>query len=252
LREHGVQGIEIAPTKVWPDWVGATPEAARAYRTKLEHMGFTIPAMQAVLFGRPEARLFDKQGHIALIEHLTAVARLSEVLGAGVVVLGAPRQRDRTGLSMDEALDRAIPIFRHLGNVYYDHGSCLCIEPNPRRYSCNFIVNAVEGAALVRAVASPGFALHLDAAAMHLEAEHLEQVWTVAGPLVRHYHISEPDLADFVAPQVPHDSNFECLARYCYANWCSVEMREPAKPLAEVGPWHLLDVARNAASRFNS
>lgn len=252
LCEHGVQGIEIAPTKVWPDWAGATPGAARAYRTKLAHMGFTIPALQAVLFGRPEARLFDKQGQAALIKHLTAVAQLSEALGAGAVVLGAPRQRDRTGLSMDEALDRAIPIFRRLGNIYYNHGSCLCIEPNPSQYSCNFIVNAVEGAALVRAVASPGFALNLDAAGMHLEAERLEHVWTVAGPLIRHYHISEPDLGDFVAPQAPHESNFECLFRHRYANWCSVEMREPAKPLAEAGPWHLLDAARIAACRFDS
>lgn len=240
LHQHGISGIEVAPTKVWPDWTGATPEAARMYRAKLKDQGFAVPALQAVLFGRPEARLFEDGGERVLVRHLTEVATLAEALGAPVVVLGAPRLRNRGGLTFDEALARAVPVFRRLGEIYSNHGTCLCIEPNPRRHACNFIVNAFEGAALVRAVANPGFGLHLDAAGMHLEREQLTKVWPDAGPLLRHYHISEPDLGDFSAPQVSHVQNLEFLVGHGYAGWYSVEMREPSKPLEEVGPWGIL------------
>jgi D-psicose/D-tagatose/L-ribulose 3-epimerase len=240
LKRNGVTGIEMAPTKVWPNWTGATPAAAQAYRSRLEDQGFVVPALQAVLFGRPEARLFDDEGERKLIEHLTQVASLAAALRARTVVLGAPRQRDRGNLSFEEALASAAPTFRRLGEIYSDHGICLCIEPNPRRYGCNFVVNSVEATALIRAVASPGFGLHLDAASMHLEGERLDGIWRDVAPFVRHYHISEPDLGDFRTPSVPQRANLDFLSKSGYEGWCSVEMREPSTSLFEAGPWSIL------------
>jgi sugar phosphate isomerase/epimerase len=240
LREHGVIGIEVAPTRVWPEWVGATVAAAREYRLRINAEGFEIPAMQAVLFGRPDARLFDAAGERALVDHMTLVAALAGALGARAVVLGAPKQRDRGELSLAAAHEHAVPVLRRLGALFADQGACLCIEPNPVRYGCNFVTRALEGAELVRRVAHPGFGLHLDAAALHLAGETLRDVWPAVGAFVRHFHISEPDLGDFRAPQVPHRENLWALRDGGYAGWCSVEMREPAGDLADVGPWRLV------------
>ena len=244
LRAKRIQGIEVAPSKVWPEWQGATPAAAALYRASLLEEGFEVPALQAVLFGRPEARLFDPQGERHLISHLTRVAAIAGALGAGVVVFGAPRQRDRGDLEMESALESASRVFRELGKTYADHGSCLCIEPNPKRYGCSFVVNSVEGEALVRRVNHPGFGLHLDAAAMFLEGEDLAARWPALADIVRHYHISEPDLADFRQPAVPHQMNLAVLRRNGFTGWCSVEMREPSVPLDRSGPWAILEGAR--------
>jgi sugar phosphate isomerase/epimerase len=243
LARRGIDGIEVAPTKIWPNWVGATPAAAAAYGNWLRGIGFEVPALQAVLFGRPEARLFDPDGEAVLISHLSFVAELAGALGAHAVVLGAPRQRDRGSLSMDEALDHAAEVLHGLAETFAAQGVCLCIEPNPRRYACNFVVNASEGVQLVRRVNHRGFRLHLDAAAMFLEGDDPVHIWPQAGGLVHHFHISEPDLGDFCSPQVPHRANLDFLSSQGYAGWCSVEMREPALPLAVAGPWSILDDA---------
>jgi D-psicose/D-tagatose/L-ribulose 3-epimerase len=240
LKEQGIEGIEVAPTRVWPNWEGATPAAAERYGRRLRSLGFEVPALQAVLFGRPDARLFDREGLPTFVSHLTQVAELAGALGAGAVVLGAPRQRDRGSLSQEEAFNRAANALHRLAEVFAARGSCLCIEPNPRRYACNFIVNAEEGADLVRRVNHGGFGLHLDAAAMFLEAEDLERFWPQGGDLVRHFHISEPDLGDFRTPHVPHRANLAFLTSRRYSGWCSVEMREPALPLSIAGPWSIL------------
>jgi len=240
LSRQGIAGIEVAPTKIWPKWEGATPTAAQTYRSHLRNLGFDIPALQAVLFGRPEARLFDRDGEVAFVSHLTYVAELAGELGARAVVLGAPRQRDRGTLTMEAAFDRAAEILHGLAGTFAARGTCLCIEPNPRRYACNFIVNASEGADLVRRVNHPGFGLHLDAAAMFLEGDDPAQLWPELGSLVRHFHISEPDLGNFCSPQVPHRANLDFLNSTSYAGWCSVEMREPTLPLAVAGPWSIL------------
>jgi D-psicose/D-tagatose/L-ribulose 3-epimerase len=243
LSMQGITGIEVAPTKVWPNWEGATPAAAESYGSRLRSLGFEVPALQAVLFGRSEARLFDRDGEIALTSHLTHVAELAGALGAHAVVLGAPRQRDRGSLTMEEAFNRAAEVLCGIAETFAARGTCLCIEPNPRRYACNFIVNASEGAELVRRVNHPGFQLHLDAAAMFLEGDNPAHLWPEAGSLVRHFHISEPDLDDFCTPRVPHRANLDFLSSTSYAGWCSVEMREPALPLAVAGPWSILHEA---------
>lgn len=241
LKAHGIEGIEVAPTKVWPGWVGATFSAATEYRKQLEGEGFTVPAVQAVLFERPAARLFDLAGERELVSHLSHVAQIASALRAKAVVLGAPKHRDRGTLSMDEAMDAAVAVFRDLGQIYFDHGTCLCVEPNPRKYGCNFIVNSREGEQLVRRVAHPGVGLHLDAAAMHLEGESLSERCGAVRDILRHFHVSEPELAGFARPVVPHRTNLAVLRDNAYRGWCSVEMRETEAGLERNAPWGLLD-----------
>jgi hypothetical protein len=65
----------------------------------------------------------------------------------------------------------------------------------------------------------------------------LREAWPDVGPLVRHFHISEPNLGDFTAPEAPHADNLRVLREGGYAGWCSVEMLEPSQDLAVVGPW---------------
>lgn len=240
LREHGVTGIEVAPTRIWPNWQGMNMHAAREYRTKLDDAGFTVPALQAVLYARAEARLFDPSGERVFLAHMSEVARLAQDLGAPVVVWGAPKQRDRGTLSDEAAMEHLTPLLQQLAGVYENHDTCLCIEPNPRRYGCNFVVNAQEGLELVRRVDRKGFGLHLDAAGMFLEGDDLKTLWPTVGKALRHFHISEPDLGDFCAPQVPHEKNLDVLRKQRYQGWCSVEMREPKIPLAKAGPWPLV------------
>jgi D-psicose/D-tagatose/L-ribulose 3-epimerase len=244
LRAGGVTGIEIAPTAIWEGWEGSTVAAAADYRSYLRDQGFEVPALQALLFGRPQAQLFAERGAALLLEHLAHVAALGGALGAKVAVFGAPLQRDPGARSWLQALEQAVPVLRRAAQLFLDEGSCLCIEPNPRAYGCSFVCTTREGVELVAAVDHPGFGLHLDAAALFLEQENLASVLPQALPVLRHFHVSEPGLGNFAAPQAPHGSNLRCLRESGYAHWCSVEMRRPREPLAAVGPWALIEMAR--------
>jgi sugar phosphate isomerase/epimerase len=91
----------------------------------------------------------------------------------------------------------------------------------------------VQGAALVRAVDSAGFGLHLDATGMFMAgenpailAEHLD--------ILRHFHISEPQLGGFATPQTPHAEFAAILKQISYRGWVSIEMRRQDKALAKV------------------
>ena len=95
LQKYGVAGIEIAPSKIWPQWIGASQASAAEYRKRLADRGFCVPAMQSLLFGIPNLSVFDESSHARFLEHMKLVAEIAEGLGAKVLVFGSPKNRRR-------------------------------------------------------------------------------------------------------------------------------------------------------------
>lgn len=229
LKRYGVGGIEIAPTKIWPDWSGATQKAALTYAQHLQDKGFVIPSMQAILYGKPDLQIFgDAKSHHALYEHMALVADIAEAFDAKVLVFGAPKNRDRGDLTEDEAFVRAVPVFQRLGEICHMRGVTLGLEANPAAYGCNFITSVKESAALVQAVDSPGFALHIDTGGMHVAQEDGANEIRKAGNLIRHVHISEPSLGHFHQHKINHMEHAVALEAAFYMSWLSIEMRAEA------------------------
>lgn len=229
LRACGVTGIEVAPTKLWPDWNGATPRAAEDAARRLRDEGFSVPAFQAILFGRPDLRLFDPGARKALLDHLRFVADLAVPMGAGVLVFGAPKNRRRGQLSLEEAHEIAVPLFRDMGRICDERGLRLGLEHNPPEYGCDFILNAADARRFVDHVDSPGVALHLDSGGLHLGGGDIGLVIRDIGPFC-HYHASEPMLAPLGDTVVDHAGAVRALRDIGYDKWVSIEMSAPADP----------------------
>lgn len=235
LSAKGMAGIEVAPSKVWPNWEGATVPAARSYRLFLEDQGFVVPALQAIVFGHPELTVFGSESaRQELIDHLRYVADLANALAAKAMVLGAPKNRDAAGLDPADAFDRAVELFTVVAQEAATRDTSLCVEPNPPQYGCNFVTDSLSGVRLVEAVDLPGFALHLDAAAMHLAGEDGAKAIRRSSSVLRHFHASEPELGTFSAPVVDHAKNARALAAIGYRGWVSIEMRATSKSLDDL------------------
>jgi len=225
LREHGFEGIELAPTKIFPRPDAASDAEIAACRAAWDARGLRIVALQALLFGRPDLTVFG-DARDRTFEYLSGVVRLGGRLGAGALVFGSPRNRARGALSTAEAWPRAVEFFRSLGGVAAQSGTCLCIEPNPPRYGADFITTSEEALRLVEEVASPGFGLHLDAACALLAGEDFPARLRASAHVLRHVHLSEPDLAP-VRPGGTLDlpAISAALRDIGYSGWASVEMK---------------------------
>lgn len=232
LSEAQISGLEIAPTKLWPNWDGATAIAARQIGEQYRKAGFIVPALQAILFDRPNLTLFgDHAVRAALLEHIETVADIAAGLGARTLVFGAPRNRDPGNLSPEDAMTAAVSVFRKAGALCAAHGVWLGIEANPPIYECRFITRWFEAAELVRRCDSPGVRLHLDAACTALAGDDLAEAVAATADILAHVHISEPQLGSFENPHVDHIGFGMALRRAGYDGWCSVEMRRSGNPL---------------------
>jgi D-psicose/D-tagatose/L-ribulose 3-epimerase len=231
LRDAGIAALEIAPTRLWPDWVGASPAAAKDAAAQFARSGFRISSLQAILFAKPECRLFGSDGERQLLfEHLALCADLATGLGATYLVFGAPKNRDLCGKSDADAFQIAREFFRAAGDYFERKGLCLCLEPNPPQYGCHFVTDSSEASRLVHAVGSAGFRLHLDTGCMLLAGEDPVEAIRAHAGILAHFHVSEPFLGTLNSPNL-HQRAIRALDEVGYANWVTLEMRAAAQPI---------------------
>ena len=239
LSDLGVQHVEIAPPKVFPDPLLASEMAWRQYSQFWHDHGITIVAFQSLLFGRPECTLFgDKKGRTRLINVLSRFINIAGEVGVERLVFGSPKNRQvPPEMSLGEARDIAADVFSSLGVVAADSGTCLCIEPNPSVYDCNFVTTAAAGLELVETVGNPGFGLHLDSACMALAGDPVINAVNAAGVNLRHFHVSAPNLGALEDIEVDHASAAAALRSINYDGFVSIEMRmgEPGASASAVG-----------------
>jgi D-psicose/D-tagatose/L-ribulose 3-epimerase len=234
LVRNGVQGLEVAPTRLFPDWEGITPANLRDFRRKVEDRGLLISSLQSILFQKPGLQLFGPpEGRILVRDHLIFCADFAAALGATAMVFGAPRNRDRGVLSPEEAFNSAVTTFQEVAPLCADRGVALVFEANPVAYGCNFATDSTTAAALVRAIDVPsGMQLHLDTACVHLAGENVAEAIASNQQILRHFHVSEPQLGAFEAPVAAHSAAVQALDAISYSGWVALEMRtQPMAPL---------------------
>lgn len=227
LHAHGVEGVELALTKVWPEPLVATAAEVHAYRALWEKKGLRIAALQALLFGKAHLALFGAEStRREMLDYLAGIIERAGWLGARALVFGSPKNRQRGEKSPSEARAIAVPFFRELGRIARRHGVWFCIEPNPSAYNCDFVTTVAEGIELVDAVDEEGFGLHLDTGGMTLTRDTPAVSITAAGERCRHFHVSEPFLVEVGAGATPHREYAEGLHARSYCGWVSIEMGE--------------------------
>jgi sugar phosphate isomerase/epimerase len=234
LARLGVEGIEAAPTRI-ADWDRLDAAAARGYRAQVENAGLRVCSLQAILFGRPDVQLLaDPAAFGRLAEHMRQVAAVAEALGAGVAVLGAPRNRARGALPPADAGTLAAERLRVLGDIAAPAGLTIGLEPVPAQYGADFMLRAAEVRRVVAATGHPAVRTHLDCACVMLGGDEIGTEVAATGAGLLHYHAAEPDIGPFDTPVCAHEQAAAALDGIGYGGWTVIEMREQPSGLEAV------------------
>lgn len=226
MCELGINGVEIAPTAIWPKPLLANEEDIKRYRGFWEDRGIQIVAMQALLYGQPELKIFESdEKRYQTLAYLDKIMKIGNLLGAKALVFGSPKNRLTYDLQPDKISKIAVEFFMNAGDTAANYDMMLCIEANPEAYGCNFITTSSQANDLVEEVASKGFGLHLDAGGMVLGQENIPDTIENYGHSICHFHASEPYLEPLGSGDVNHSLFASLLKKIGYSNWVSVEMR---------------------------
>ncbi len=239
LHDHHIDFAEVAPTKYWPAPCAPTAAELEHCRHFWTQKKVPIHAMQSLLFGMPNLSIFRPDVADETCEYLKCILQIGVALGAKRFVFGSPKNRDRGQLSESEANRLAADFFRPLAETSDKLGVIFCLEPNPTVYQCNFMTNTAEAIAVVDAVDHPGVGLHLDSGIMCLNGESVEAAITAAGPRLKHFHVSHPQLGA-VADRGPvdHARIARALRANDYSGMASAEMRVAQNPADNLTQLH--------------
>ena len=224
LHANNVTGIEVAPTKYWQNWEGISSQSISDVKMTLAEAGFVVPALQAILFGKPDLQVFNRETHDQFIEHFKMLADIAFGLGAKILVFGAPRNRKRNELSYNDGIEIASELFSKLGDVCKEQDVIIGIENNPVDYGSDFITSVAECKDFIFQLNHSHVKVHLDSAGVNMNSGSIGNTIRATKEFV-HYHISEPMLGNFKNAWSGHNEAKAALSEVGYDEWVSIEMR---------------------------
>ncbi len=225
LIRHGVDAIDVAPGKYFPDIRNTSDKMVDAVRDWWRLQGIEIVGMQSLLFGTTGLNVFaPRDVQNKMLDYLGEVAGVGSGLGARKLVFGSPKNRDRTGLSDEQARDVAADFFWRLGGIARSHGTTICLEPNPPCYGANFMCTSEETAAIVSLVAHRSIKMQLDTGACAINNEDVSAIVHAYAPLIGHVHASEPDLVPLGDKNADHERAGVAVQERLADNVVTIEM----------------------------
>lgn len=225
VGRYGVDAIDVAPGKYFPNPTAATDAEITTVREWWSARGISITGMQSLLFGTVGLNVFgDEESAKALLLRLGEICRIGSGLGATRLVFGSPKNRDRSGLSDQATQARALELFSALGDIAESFGVTVCLEPNPTAYGANFMTTSAETAAVVRMVGHPAIRMQLDTGAITMNSEDVDAVVAECADLIGHVHASEPHLVPLGSGGCDHARAGAAVARVLPDRIVTIEM----------------------------
>lgn len=219
LGEQGFTGLEIAPTRLFPQNPYEHREDAKDFAQMLgDEYHLEVSSVQSLWYGRTENIFTSAEDKAFLLAYTKKAVLFTRALSCRNLVFGSPKNRN---MPSPEYLPAAIDFFREIAMFALEHNAILAFEPVPSYYGTNLINDTQEAFAFCRQVNCDGFMINYDLGTALFNEESLD-ILSANIDLVNHIHISEPQLAP-----VEKRGIHSILRTLAYDGYFSIEMKNP-------------------------
>lgn len=192
LNSAGFQGLEIAPTRLFPENPYDKISEIREFSKELfEVYGLKISSMQSIWYGKNQSIFGSGEDRRQLIDYTKKAVDFAYAAGCRNLVFGCPKNRV---ISDESFIPTAIEFFGELGDYAAKADAAIALEANPKIYNTNFMNTTAEAFCICQRVANKGVAVNVDLGTMIYGNESIDVVKQNIR-FVNHIHISEPHLA---------------------------------------------------------
>lgn len=224
LREMGVCGIEVAPSKEDSLQLPVRTAAVREFKRRTKQAQLEIVSMHSLTFGLTDVKIFgSREEQRNLHSHLLDLARMSHDLECPVMVFGSPSARQRGFLGHQEATELAIDFFQDLTANLETLGVCLALEAL-ESHLADFLNSFDEVKEIYDSIRSPALALHVDLRAALFSGESVSAIFDSFDREIKHVHLSGPQmtLPDLDKPEVV--AALASISQSAYRGYVSLEV----------------------------
>lgn len=220
MQQAGFSGLELAPTRIFPDAPYDNLSSAALFGAYLHSQyGLAVPSIQSIWYGQTGSIFVPEQAE-ALLDYTAQAYQFAHALHCPSLVFGCPKNRMLPENTDPRAADR---FFDQAGTLAARYGVRLAIEANPPVYT-NFLNGTRDAFDLVKRLGNPGLAVNFDLSTILSNGERLRDFVDDLNH-VSHVHISEPNLAPII-PRPEHQELAMLLKAVGYQGFVSIEMRK--------------------------
>lgn len=147
MKSMGFEGVEIAPTRIFPEDPYEHRNEARVWSERLfEDYGLIVSSIQSIWYRRTENIFGSDSEREVLIDYTKQAIKFAEAVKCKNLVFGCPRNR-KIHEGMDDEI--ALQFFKLLGDYAYKHNTIIGLEANPTVYNTNYINTTKEAMNLI-------------------------------------------------------------------------------------------------------
>ena len=192
LLTKGYRGLEIAPTRIFPDNPYEHLSEAKDWALQMkEQYGLEVPSMQSIWYGHTEKIFGSKEERKILLDYTKKAIDFAEVIGCRNLVFGNPKNRDAEDIP--SILPIAIDFFKEIGDYAIEHNTVVALEPNPTIYNTRFMNYTEQAVEMAYKSSSDGIKVNIDLGTIIYNEEDINYLKQIP-EYINHVHISEPYL----------------------------------------------------------
>jgi sugar phosphate isomerase/epimerase len=224
MFSNAIDGLEIAPTRLFPSQPDENIPLAKAFGSSLkEKYNLAVSSVQSIWRGMSENIFESESGRKKLADYTKKTIDFAHALECGNIVFGCPKNRAiPPNMPADEYLPIVFDFFKQIGDYANANGTCIAIEPNPVIYNTNFINTTAEALELCKRLNNPGVKVNIDVGTIIHNRENIDILKNNVY-LINHVHISEPNLVPVVKREL-HNNIIKTMRAMEYSGFFSVEM----------------------------
>jgi sugar phosphate isomerase/epimerase len=217
LKLFGIKNAQIAPTTLIEKW----ENLHNINFNDFTNNNINIYSFQSITFGLNTLNIFDTTSD-ELLNHLKNVIDIGIKNNIKIFVFGCPRNRKILdfNISNDEIFCN---FFRELGNYIGNNELKICIEPNSKKYGCNYINKIEEAGKLVEQINHPNIKMMVDIGNAIMENDDLSQIYNYKN-FIYNIDVAQENMLDFTNTKQQHKDFIKILGETNYNRNINLEM----------------------------
>ena len=193
LKKNKIKLLEFAPNLLLNNQF-SNKEIKKVKRKCIKY-GLKPYSMQSVLYNVKDAFVFgSKYQNYTFISELKKKIILAKRLGVKIIIFGSPANKKRFNKNT-ALLDKIfISTFRKISYFCKQNDVNICLEPNPKIYKSEYLLNTKEAIKLIKKINKKNVLLNFDLGASLANKENLEKLVKNNISYIGHVQISVPKL----------------------------------------------------------
>jgi hydroxypyruvate isomerase len=219
LKLYGIQNIQVAPTTIIDNW----DKLKNIDLSVFKNCGLNVYSFQSITYMLNNLNIFDVETSEKLYSHLTNVIDVSIHNNIKVLVFGCPKNRSVLNDDTDYNNNEFICFFMKIGDYCLNKDITICIEPNSKKYNCNYINTIEEAGYIVEKINKPNIKMMVDIGNVIMENDNLSMMYKYQN-IICNIDVSEENMKPFQSSNQMHEKFKNILSEINYKKSVNLEM----------------------------